>query len=358
MGFRMRLNINRDQYLELEKLALGVFSPLSGFMGEGDFHSCVYDFKLKSGEFFPLPIVFDVSRAEAEEMKKYSEVELFYQSEFVGKIYPDSYFMPDRATVAKEIFQTAEDKHPGVRYFYDLKEVFVGGRVELIKRCRFEFQDYEMTPCETKAYFKDLGWKKIVGFQTRNAPHRAHEYLQRIALEVADGLLIQPLVGKKKEGDFTPEAVLKGYRALIENYFPPDRVKLSILSTVMRYAGPREALFHAIIRKNYGCTHFIVGRDHAGVGSYYKEYAAHSLVDRFQDKLGIEILKLNGPYLCLMCDSITTSNSCRHKEFSPEHVFEISGTYVRKQLMGNGDVDRRIIRPEVLDALKGINPFI
>lgn len=354
----MKLSINRDQYLELEKLSLNVFSPLDGFMDEEDFHSCVYEFKLKNGEFFPLPIVFDVSKSEAEEMKKFKEVELFYEAELVGKIIPTSYYMPDRLKAVKEIFLTDEDKHPGVKHFLDLKEVFVGGRVELIKRCRFEFQEYEMTPLETKAYFKEMGWKKVVGFQTRNAPHRAHEYLQRIALEVADGLLIQPLVGKKKSGDFTPEAVLKGYDALVKHYFPPKRVKLSILSTVMRYAGPREAVFHAIIRKNYGCTHFIVGRDHAGVGNYYDEYAAHRMVERFQDKLGIEILKLNGPYLCLKCDSITTSNSCRHKELDPVHVFEISGTYVRKQLQGEGDVDRRIIRPEVLDALKGINPFI
>jgi sulfate adenylyltransferase len=354
----MKIIINRDQYLELEKLHLGVFFPLSGFMTELEFESCVHHLKLPEGAIFPIPIVFDISKQLLGEAQKASTWDLYFEEKLVGKLFPTSFYTPQKELVAEKVFGTKDLSHPGVKHLFEMGDIFVGGQIELIKRPQFEFSQYELSPEETKAYFKKMGWKKVAGFQTRNAPHRAHEYLQRVALEVTDGLLIQPLVGKKKPGDFAPEAVLKGYEALIKNYYPEDRVKLSILSTVMRYAGPREALFHAIIRRNYGCTHFVVGRDHAGVGNFYDLYAAHKLVKKYEDQIGIEILALNGPYLCHKCDSIVTSKTCKHQITSPESTFEISGTYIRKQLQEVSDVDTKIIRPEVLEALKGMNPFI
>lgn len=354
----MNLQLNWNQYLELEKIAMGVFYPLDGFMNENDFNSCVYEFKLNDGRFFPLPVVLDVSYTQAKLINLVSEVGLFVGDVKVGSLFPETVFSPDKEATAKEIFQTADEQHPGVAFYYKQGPVFVGGKVTLINRLKSAFSNYEFTPNETKQYFKNAGWNSIAGFQTRNIPHRAHEYLQRIAMECCDGLLVQPIVGAKKLGDFTTEAVLRGYQVLIDEFYPKNKVLLATLSTTMRYAGPREALFHAIIRRNYGCTHFIVGRDHAGVGGYYAEYAAHELVDRFRNELGISILKLNGPYFCFLCDSISTSQSCKHKISNPNDIFEISGSYIRQQITCNKNIDHRFLRQEVVDSLKGIEVFI
>jgi sulfate adenylyltransferase len=189
-------------------------------------------------------------------------------------------------------------------------------------------------------------------------PHRAHEYLQRVALEHVDGLFLHPLVGKKKRGDFTPEAVITGYRALIDEFYPSDRVLFGILTTSMRYAGPREAVFHAIVRRNYGCTHFVVGRDHAGVGDFYGSYDAHVLTQRFDGELGIEILRLRGPYHCKMCDSIVTDKTCRHGTTQPDAITQISGTDMRAMLSAGGNPDPNLMRPQIIEALRDVQLFI
>jgi sulfate adenylyltransferase len=230
--------------------------------------------------------------------------------------------------------------------------------VRLAARARLDLSAHELTPAQTRAIFAERGWRTVVGFQTRNVPHRAHEYLLRIGLEIADGLFIQPLLGHKKAGDYTPEAIIAGYRALIGGYLSEDRLVLGILSTAMRYAGPREAVFHAIIRRNYGCTHFIVGRDHAGVDDYYGKYDAHGLIESVEDELGITVLRLCGPFHCRICDGIVTEKTCPHRRTAPEAVTEISGTEMRAILVGGRAPDPHLMRPEVVAALKGVPLFI
>ncbi len=354
----MKIEITRDQYLEVEKIALGVFHPLHGFMSEADFYSCVDNYRLASGEVFTVPIIFDVGREVFQNMQQSSSIQLFFEGEHVANLFPSSWYRVEKENVVKKIFATDSLDHPGVKNFLHTKEYFVGGKVEMLRRPQFEFAKYELTPQETKSYFKSMNWQTVVGFQTRNVPHRAHEYLQKVALETVDGILIQPLVGKKKSGDYKPEAVVAGYEALVQNYYPDSRVKLAVLSTVMRYAGPREAVFHALIRSNYGCTHFIIGRDHAGVGGFYGKYAAHALAEKFENELRIKIMKLSGPYYCQACQSIVTEKTCPHYVKAPDQCIEISGTLMRKLLKAGDHVDQRFMRPEVVQALQNIDVFI
>jgi len=350
------INLDRDQYLELEKIALGAFFPLTGFMNEREFISVANNLRLPSGEVFPLPVILDIDTQCAEEIRDSAVVDLVFEGNVVGHLHPIDFFSCDRHDVAQKVYGTTDPSHPGVSYFYGLKPIFVGGNVELLNRAQLDISAYELTPAETKKIFQENGWENVVGFQTRNVPHRAHEYLLRIALEFGDGLFVQPLVGRKRAGDYAPEAIMRGYRALIGGYLPPQRVVLGVLSTVMRYAGPREAVFHAIIRRNYGCRHFIVGRDHAGVGDWYGLYDAHELTRRFDGDLGIEIMRLKGPYHCKKCDGIATENSCIH--VGTENVEQISGTYMRKILGTGNHPDPHLMRQEVVDALKGIQCFI
>ncbi|MBI3769871.1 MAG: sulfate adenylyltransferase [Deltaproteobacteria bacterium] len=354
------LHLDLDQYLELEKIGIGAFAPLTGFMDEDDFWSCVRSGRLKNGSVFTIPIVLDISAEDHARIRTKTSIDLLYDGVLVGRLRPSSIFKPDRREATRLIFGTDDSEHPGVAHFCGLGEYFIGGEIELLERVSLPFTAYERTPSETKQYFAQMGWKTIVGFQTRNAPHRAHEYLQKAALELCDGILIQPLVGRKKPGDFNPTAVLTGYDALIQHYYPATRVLLAVLSTVMRYAGPREAVFHAIVRRNYGCTHFIVGRDHAGVGSYYDKYAAHKYVETFDaSELGITVLRMRGPYLCLKCDSITTDKTCPHGDSHPQYTRQISGTYIRQMLADDVAIDERVIRPEVVEAVRLLpSPFI
>ncbi|MBM3734088.1 MAG: sulfate adenylyltransferase [Acidimicrobiia bacterium] len=350
------LDLGRDQYLELEKIALGAFSPLDGFMGETQFRSVVETMRLPSGAVFPIPVVLDVDEDWARQNRAAGTVELRYDGAVVGRLRPDDLYRCDRRAAARQVFGTDDPRHPGAANFLRLRPVFVGGKVELTRRARFDISVDEMTPEETRAEFKARGWRTIVGFQTRNVPHRAHEYLQRVALETVDGIFVQPLVGRRKNGDYTPQAIMRGYRALIGPFLPRERVVLGILSTVMRYAGPREAVFHAIIRRNYGCTHFIVGRDHAGVGSWYGEYDAHELIRRFTDELGIEVLCLRGSFFCPICDGIATEKTCPHRGRAARRA--ISGTDMRRILVDGAVPDPRLMRPEIVAALKGVPLFI
>ena len=342
--------LNRRQYLELEKIAFGAFAPLAGFMAEEEFVAVV--------DRMRLPVVLDVTREQAAAIRAAGRVAFLFEGQEVGELFPTSVYTCDKGDVAQKVFGTREQAHPGVALFLRMGDFFVGGAVRLTRRVYFEFSKYELTPAETRAYFAERGWQTIVGFQTRNVPHRAHEYLQRLALEQADGLFVQPLVGTKKRGDYTPEAILAGYRALVDGFLPSDRVLLGILSTSMRYAGPREALFHAIIRRNYGCTHFIVGRDHAGVGSYYGKYDAHRLTREFEPELGICILRFHGPYHCARCGGIVTERTCPHQATAPEAVREISGTLVRSILSNGGVSLPELMRPEIVAAVAGVPLFI
>lgn len=352
------LVLNRDQYLELEKIGLGAFAPLSGFMTEDQFRSVVSDMRLPDGKVFTLPVILDVTVETARRLRGLARVALVYEDQEVGEIAPECFFTCDRSSVVRAVFGTDDPQHPGVRHFMEMGEIFVGGPVKLYRRARLDISDYELTPEQTRSIFRHRGWRHIVGFQTRNVPHRAHEYLQRIALEQADGLFIQPLVGRKKAGDFAPGAIMTSYRTLIENFFPRERVVLGILSTIMRYAGPREAIFHALIRRNYGCTRFIIGRDHAGVGNYYGKYDAHALAARFVGELDIEIVALYGPYYCSRCEGIVTERTCPHSASAPDCVHEISGTDMRAVLVDGRDPDPALMRPEVIRSVTGMKLFI
>jgi sulfate adenylyltransferase len=355
----MIISLREDQYQELEKLGTGVFNPVMNFMDENTFISVCEKMRLPNGELFPLPILLDVDQKTAKNAENISLIELWYEGIKVGEIFPESVFTCNKENVSELIYGTSDKKHPGVQYFFETGDWFIGGKTFFLNEVPSEYSNFEMTPANTKKHFKKLGWETIVGFQTRNVPHRAHEYLQKVALEQVDGLFIQPLIGKKKIGDYTAEAILTGYNALIKNFFPKEKVLMGVLTTSMRYAGPKEALFHAIVRRNYGCTHFIIGRDHAGVENYYKKYDAHELVKQFtKEELGIKIMFLHGPFYCSKCGGIVTEHTCPHFEIDKSNIFEISGTLVRQILKGGKNPDKRFFRPEILEAIKDCKLFI
>ncbi len=352
------LTLNRHQYLELEKLHLGAFAPLQGFMTEDEFRGVVDALRLPDGEVFPLPVVLDVSAADKARLQGLPRVTLLFEGEAVGEIEPQSAFTCDKTDVAAKIFGTSDEAHPGVAFLLGQQDWFVGGPIRLHHRLATDVSDWELTPQETRAEFARRGWRTVVGFQTRNVPHRAHEYLQRVALEQVDGLFIQPLVGWKKVGDYTPEAIMTGYRTLIDDFYPGHRVVLGILSAAMRYAGPREAVFHALVRRNYGCTHFVVGRDHAGVGDYYGKYEAHEMIGRLDGELGIQVMRLHGPYHCRRCNGIVTEHTCQHLASAPGETHQISGTDIRAILLGGAQPNADIMRPEIVAALRHVPLFV
>lgn len=352
------ISLRQDQYLELEKIGLQAFAPLKNFMTEAEFRSVYETMRLPSGEPFPLPILLDVDEDTARRAGNADKVDLVYSGSKVGEIIPTSIYRCDKERVAQHVYGTRDPEHPGVRRFFDGGDWFIGGETKLTARADAGFNRYELTPTEARTRFEQLGWRTIVGFQTRNVPHRAHEYLQRVALEHVDGLFIQPLVGRKKRGDYTPEAIMTGYQALLDGFYPKNRVVLGVLSTAMRYAGPREAVFHALIRRNYGCTHFIVGRDHAGVGGYYAKYEAHELLRRFEPELAIDIMYLHGPYHCRICEGIVTEHSCPHAASDPASTTEISGTMVRQMLRGGERPDSRFVRPQIVEAVRRCKLFV
>lgn len=352
------LTLNRDQYLEVEKIGLGAFAPLSGFMNETEINSVADTLRLPSGDVFTIPVVLDMGPEDAERLRGNSKVSLIFEGVEVADFSPEDIFAPNKLELAEKIFRTTEPEHPGVAHLMTMEALFVGGPIKFKQRVPLDISEFELTPQETKALFKERGWESVVGFQTRNVPHRAHEYLHRVALETSDGLFVQPLVGRKRVGDYSPMAVILGYRALVDGFFPKDRVVLGLLSTAMRYAGPREAVFHAIIRRNYGCTKFIVGRDHAGVGGYYGKYDAHQLTRQFDGELGIEVLRLHGPYYCRACDGIVTEQTCPHGETDPTAVREVSGTDMRAMLVDGRPPEPHIMRPEIIASLRDVPLFV
>jgi len=314
--------------------------------------------RLPGGAPFPLPVVLDLTRDEANRLSGATRVALVFNDNEVGELELNSIFQCDKPAIALQVFGTRDPAHPGVSHFLRMGDSFAGGRVQITRPVPTEFGAYALTPAQVRAQFASSGWQTICGFQTRNVPHRAHEHLQRLALECCDALFIQPLVGARKRGDYTPNAILTAYEVLIAGFLPADRIVLGVLSTAMRYAGPREAIFHAIVRRNYGCTHFVVGRDHAGVGSYYGKYDAHELARRFEGELGIEILRFHGPFYCRACASIVTERSCPHLERDPREVTEVSGTLIRAMLREGTPVRPELLRPEIVERLRGIQLFI
>ncbi|EKD78272.1 MAG: hypothetical protein ACD_41C00378G0003 [uncultured bacterium] len=347
-GSLRQIVIDEELIKDVKNIARGVYSPLVGFMTEPDFNRVIHEMKLADGTVWPIPFVLTVDEAVANDITIGEAVMLVAADHTpVALLAVEDKYTFDEREAAQLIFGTTDEAHPGVKLLYDGAAWVLGGPIELLDNSKEPYNHYNLDPQETRFLFQEKGWKTVVGFQTRNAPHRAHEYLQRIGLEVTDGLFINPVIGKKKAGDFTDDAILAAYTYMITDVFPKNRAVLSILPLQMRYAGPREAILHAIIRRNFGCTHFIVGRDHAGVGKYYGTYAAQEIFDTIED-IGITILKLENSFHCKRCETVTTAKSCAHPD---DQRTGPSGTIIRQLLQKGEVVPDTIMRPEISQLL-------
>lgn len=347
-----QVSLNARAVSDLELLATGAFSPLEGFMGRDDYESVLETMRLKNGLVWSLPITLAVDRGEAESLKPGDDVALLSPGgELVGILHLEEKYLYDKRREARLVYKTEDEAHPGVAYLYRRGDILLAGRVSLIRRTLLKgFEPYSAEPQELRARFAERGWRTIVAFQTRNPIHRAHEYIQKCALELMDGLLIHPLVGRTKLDDVPSWVRLECYRVLIENYYPKERVILTVFPGAMRYAGPREAIFHALVRKNYGCTHFIVGRDHAGVGSYYGTYDAQHIFSEFtREELGITPLFFEHTFYCNVCRAMASPKTCPHDEKSR---VALSGTRVRELLASGALLPEEFTRPEVAQVLR------
>jgi sulfate adenylyltransferase len=330
---------------DLDMLASGALSPLEGFMGPNDYERVVEEMRLENGLPWSLPVCLAVDAPPKGE-----EVALTDESgRALAVLEVEDAYEYDREREAERCFRTTDDAHPGVARLYAQKPLYLAGRVTVFERLEPAFPELARDPADTRSTFAERGWKRVVGFQTRNPIHRAHEYLTKVALETVDGLLIHPLVGETKSDDVPAATRVECYRVLLDGYYPPDRVVLSAFPAAMRYAGPREAIWHAICRKNYGCSHFIVGRDHAGVGDYYGTYDAQLIFDEFEPhELDIEPMFFEHSFWCRACGSMASAKTCPHDR--EQHVF-LSGTKVR-EMLGNGDLPpAEFSRPEVAEVL-------
>ena len=336
---------------DFELLANGGFSPLTGFMGEAEYHSVVENMKLSNGLPWSIPVNLSVSESRAADLTPGVRADLRDEEGFpLGVIDIEDVYRRDKTREAEQVFRTTDEAHPGVAALYASGDLVLGGSVKALRLPDHgNFPDHRQTPAQTRAAFAERGWRTVVGFQTRNPIHRAHEYLIKVALESVDGALIHPLVGDTKDDDIPADVRMACYEVLLDRYFPADRAHLSVLPAAMRYAGPREAIFHAIMRKNYGCTHFIVGRDHAGVGNYYGTYDAQRIFDDIDlDALGIQPLFFEHAFWCLRSGAMATTKT---SPATPEERLFLSGTKVREMLVNGEDLPVEFTRPEVAAVL-------
>lgn len=289
----VKLKLDKEQTKDVENIARGVYSPLEGFLREEDFKNVLNNMRLQNGTTWPIPIVLDISEKDKNRIKNEENIILADLNDNpVATLKDIQIYSYDKNSFAENVFGTLDQNHPGVKNIYDMKKYLIGGEIGLLNNRKKIFSEFNFSPSETREIFKKNRWDTIVAFQTRNVPHRGHEFLQKYALRNIDGLFVQPVIGEKKMEDFKDEYILASYKLLIEKHYPQNRVFLGILPLKMRYAGPKEAVFHAIIRKNFGCTHFIIGRDHAGVGNYYSRFAAQEIFDQFDNnEIEIEVLK-------------------------------------------------------------------
>src|SRR6266545_4747117 len=345
-----RVTLSEIGVADLEMIAIGAYSPLTGFLGQADYQGVVNDMRLANGTLWSLPITLPVSEARAEMLREGESVGLYNPAgQLIGLLELRERYTYDQRHEAEHVYRTTAQEHPGVARLYRQGPVLLGGDVWLLESPASVFPHLALTPGATRAIFAERGWKTIVGFQTRNPVHRAHEYLQKAALELVDGLLLHPLVGATKEDDVPAATRVRSYEVLLEGYYPRSRVLLAAYPAAMRYAGPREALLHAISRQNYGCTHFIVGRDHAGVGSYYGTYDAQRIFDALQPgDLAIAPLKFEHTFYCKTCGNIASTRTCPH---TSDHHLTLSGTRVREMLRSGTLPPPEFTRPEVAQVL-------
>jgi sulfate adenylyltransferase len=352
----LSVKVTDDLRNDIENIADGIFSPLEGFVGEDEFRSIVQFGRLKNGLPWTIPIILDVDETTATQMKDAVEVILSTDNENFGLIKVEEVYSFDKLDVAKAIYNTTDINHPGVSKTIGMGNRLIGGTIELLARIpRSSLRNHRMNPLQTRSEIQKKSWENVVGFQTRNVPHIAHEMLQKAALNIYDGLFINPLIGKKKAGDFKDTVILETYEVLLENYYPKNRILFATLHTEMRYGGPKETIHHAIMRKNFGCSHFIVGRDHAGVGEYYKPFASQEIFSDYPD-LGIEPIFFPAFYYCKKCISFANERTCPHGE---EYRNELSGTRMRK-MVGSGEVPaENLMRPEISRLILSYeDPFV
>ena len=347
-----KITLNSRELSDLIMLAIGAFSPLKGFMGKEDYQRVVGEMRLKDGLLWPIPITLSVSKEEAGRIKEGQKVALVNSDngEILGSMLVEEKYAYDKRVEACQVFGTDDEQHPGVKKIYEQGEIYLGGPVKVFSEGGYAetFPEFAR-PAETRAIFTDKGWTTIAAFQTRNPMHRSHEYLTKIALEVCDGLLIHPIVGRLKAGDIPAEVRMECHRALLHKYYPEDRVVLKVYPMEMRYAGPREAILHAIIRQNFGCSHLIVGRDHAGVGNYYGPFDAQRIFDELSpEDLYIQPLKLDSTFWCIKCGSMASPKTCPHAD---EDRLAISGTKLREMLARGERPPEEFSRKEVIDIL-------
>ncbi len=346
-----KITINSREMSDLDMIACGALSPLEGFMNKKDYDSVVESMRLSNGLPWTIPITLSVKKEEAEKYPLNSDIALYSPlNEPLAILHLEEKYSYDKKNEAKKVYKTEEEAHPGVAAMYAQGEIYLAGKVSVLNRVKYSnFLQYRIDPTDLRKTFEEKKWKRIVGFQTRNPIHRAHEYIQKCALEIVDALLVHPLVGDTKNDDIPADVRMKCYEVLLEGYYPKNRSMLAVNPAAMRYAGPREAIFHALIRKNYGCTHFIVGRDHAGVGNYYGTFDAHFIFDEFKpEEIGIIPLFFDHTFYCKKCEGMASNKTCPHDK---ENHVALSGTKVRELLSQGIEPPHEFSRPEVARVL-------
>ena len=351
----VKIPVSLEARKDYECISCGMFSPLGGPLNRNDYQSVLEVGRLQNGLPWTFPIVMDVSDETASSIKEGDDIALSYSGAPFAILHIEDKYPIDKRVHSEKIYKTLDVEHPGVARTKEMGDHLLGGRIDLFEETPGKVPKYRLKPKETRFLFKEMGWRTVAGFQTRNAPHIGHEYVQKTALAFVDGLFINPLIGRKKKGDFKDEVIIDAYEALISNYYVNNSAALITLEMEMRYAGPREAIFHAIVRKNLGCTHFVVGRDHAGVGNYYGPFEAHDIFNEYPD-LGIAPMFFRSFFYCKKCGGVENDKVCPH---GPEDHVNFSGTKMRQLLMKGERPSKEMMRPEVVDAiLRHPEPFV